>query len=92
MSDLWTVHRSLERHATVKDMTACATCQEDLAGAIDKERSDGRMASIQAYPMVWAHLLMCPSCAETYRLVVVLVDADAAGLLLSIHTVLEGVP
>ena len=56
--------------------TSCAACQDDLAAYIDIEQTEGLQAAIQAYPHLWWHLWICANCAETYRGVEMLQQAE----------------
>ncbi len=58
---------------------ACTACQDDLAAFIDIERSQGSAAALASYPAVWWHLWTCATCAETYHLTNVLLDAEETG-------------
>lgn len=55
----------------------CAQCQDDLAAYIDLEREEGTGAALRDYPHVWWHLWTCVDCAENYRMVLVLYEAEA---------------
>lgn len=54
----------------------CARCQDDLAAALDLARAAGAAVSAQTYPQVWWHRLVCPACAETFRLVALITDGQ----------------
>lgn len=55
---------------------SCDACQHDLAAYVEAEAKGW---GTEAYPHVWWHLWTCGSCAETYRLLRVLIDSEASG-------------
>jgi hypothetical protein len=59
----------------------CADCQDDLAAYVDIEHEESAEAALGAYPHVWWHLWTCADCAETYRMLVALLDAEDVGVL-----------
>lgn len=74
------------------DPQACHGCQHDLAACLTCERNDGMSAALETYPHVWAHLQICPRCAETYRLIGVVLAAERAGIRPSLQEVLGDAP
>ena len=54
----------------------CTACEEDLPAYIDLELSAGVAAAQHAYPAVWWHLWVCPSCLESYELIKALIAAE----------------
>jgi hypothetical protein len=65
----------------VQTAISCDACQEQLAPYIDAELDGGGTAAWRAYPTVGWHLLICPSCAETYKLTCAMLDAEQSGRL-----------
>jgi hypothetical protein len=60
---------------------SCEQCQDDLAAYIDLERDEGTGAALRAYPQLWWHLWTCVDCAESYRMVLALHEAEANNIL-----------
>lgn len=59
--------------------TPISVCEEDLAGYMDMERSQGSAPAIREYPHVWWRLWIDPAFAEMYQFTQVLLDAEAKG-------------
>jgi hypothetical protein len=61
------------------DAIACDDCQDLLDAYVDCERRRGGAAAARRYPHVWWHLFTCPDCADVYRLIGALLNAEHAG-------------
>ncbi len=58
----------------------CEHCRAELPTFIEWE-SEAPARAIRDYPQVWWHLWTCDTCAETYRLTRVLVEAEQHGVI-----------
>jgi hypothetical protein len=56
----------------------CERCLDDLPAFIEQEIEDPVQA-MRTYSHIWWHTLTCPTCAETYELTHILVDAEQRG-------------
>jgi hypothetical protein len=50
----------------VPDEIDCARCREMLLAFVERERADGSIAAIRAYPQIWWHLWACRECLGVY--------------------------
>lgn len=57
----------------------CAACDDALPAYLELERAEGASAVARRHPGLFWHLWTCSDCAESARLIGLLLDAEAAG-------------